>query len=280
MIGPILFLYIVFCVFPLLFTAIYSFTDWSSYSSKIRIVGLDNYLSLFKDNILILGTKNSLLFAIANVILQSAIALPVAIVLNSKILFRNIFRAVFFSPAVVSILVVGYLWSYILSSREYGLVNSFLVPLGINSINFLGSVKLVWPSIMLTQLWQWFGWAMVVYIGNLQSIPQELYEAASIDGCKGLRRFWFIILPQLTPSLKINLVSGLTSGLKIFDIVFSMTKGGPGHATETILLLMYTRFSEGNYGYAASFGIAFLVLSLILTLLLMQGFKIWEDKLE
>ncbi len=120
---------------------------------------------------------------------------------------------------------------------------------------------------------------MVIYLANLQSIPEELYEAAAIDGCTGWQRFWRITFPQLSPAIKINFITGMISGLKVFDIIISLTKGGPGYATETILTLMFSKFSEGNFGYAASFGIVFLVISMLLATVLLRLFKIWEDKI-
>jgi raffinose/stachyose/melibiose transport system permease protein len=144
----------------------------------------------------------------------------------------------------------------------------------------LGDPKLALGSVILTQVWQWFGWGMVIYLGNLQSIPQELYEAADMDGCGAWSRFWRITVPQLTPALKLNLITGTIAGLKVFDIIFSMTRGGPGHTTDTILFLMFIRFSDGNYGYAAAYGVVFLIFSMILAGVLLRFFKVWEDKLS
>ena len=105
----------------------------------------------------------------------------------------------------------------------------FLNQLGVGTVNFLGNGKLALVSIIFTQVWQWFGWSMVIYLGNLQSISDDLYEAASIDGASTLRKFWHITIPGLAPAIKINLVTGIISGLKVFDVVLSMTNGGPAH---------------------------------------------------
>ncbi|WP_224723917.1 carbohydrate ABC transporter permease [Paenibacillus vietnamensis] len=280
MLLPLLVIYSVFYIVPLIYTAIYSFTDWSNYSSAIQFTGLSNYRKILEDNTLFVGVKNSLVYAISTVILQNLIALPVAVLLNSKLKFRNGFRAIFFSPAVLSTLVVGFLWSYMLSSSDYGMLNKLLASFGIGPVNFLGDPDTALTAIILTQVWQWFGWAMVIYLANLQSISEDLYEAASIDGAGRLQQFFSITVPQLAPAIKINLITGMISGLKVFDIVVSLTKGGPGYSTETILTLMFSKFSEGNYGYAASFGIVFLMLSLALAALLLRTFKIWEDRLN
>ena len=120
---------------------------------------------------------------------------------------------------------------------------------------------------------------MVIYLGNLQSIGDDLYEAASIDGATTLRKFWHITIPGLAPAIKTNLVTGIISGLKVFDVILSMTNGGPAHKTDTILSLMFAKFSEGNYGYASSFGIMFLIVSMILSGILLGLFGKWERRL-
>lgn len=192
---------------------------------------------------------------------------------------EEIFQSVIFCPAVLSTLVVGYLWKYILSASDFGFVNQLLRGIGLQSVNFLGSGKLALGSIIFTQVWQWFGWSMVIYLGNLQSISEDLYEAASIDGANTLRKFWHITIPGLAPAIKINLVTGMISGLKVFDVVLAMTNGGPAHKTDTILLMMFSRFSDGNYGYASAFGIIFLVVSMLLSAVLLGLFGKWERRL-
>ena len=111
--------------------------------------------------------------------------------------------------------------------------------MGLEKVNFLGNGKTGLWSIILIEVWQWFGWAMVIYLGNLQSISDDLYEAAAMDGANAWDRFWHITIPGLAPAIKINLVTGMISGLKVFDIVLATTNGGPAHQTETILTLMF-----------------------------------------
>lgn len=276
---PAVAVFITFFILPLVFTIRYSFYNWTNFSPDVFFVGLNNYKKLFSDITIIGGIKNSLTYAFFTVLLQNLISLPVAVVLNSKFKGKNFFRAIFFCPAVLSTLVVGYLWKYILSASDFGFVNQILNRLGVGTVNFLGNGKLALASIIFTQVWQWFGWSMVIYLGNLQSISDDLYEAASIDGASTLRRFWHITIPGLAPAIKINLVTGIISGLKVFDVVLSMTNGGPAHKTDTILSLMFAKFSEGNYGYASSFGIMFLIVSMALSAVLLGLFGKWERRL-
>lgn len=280
MLMPTVILFVTFFIIPLIFTAVYSLHTWTNFLPDVVFIGLDNYTKVFQDSTVLLGIKNSLTYAVATVFLQNIIALPVSVVLNGKLKGKNFYRSVFFAPAVLSTLVVGYLWGYIMSSSDLGLLNLLLGKLNIEPVNWLGSPKIALISIIITQTWQWFGWAMVIYLGNLQSISHDYYEAAAIDGATGLQAFWHITVPQLSPAIKINIVTGMISGLKVFDIVFSLTKGGPGHTTETILTLMFSKFSEGNYGIAAAFGIIFLFISMILAGILLGVFKKWEDKIS
>lgn len=279
MVLPALIIFVTFFIVPLIYTAKYSFYNWTNFSQEITFNGLENYKSIFEDDILVRSIKNTLIFAIVTVTVQSMISLPVSVFLNSKLRGRNIYRAIFFAPAVLSTLVVGYLWKYLMSSSDYGFINQILTGLGFEKVNFLGDAKIALFAIITISVWQWFGWSMVIYLGSLQSISGDLYEAASVDGANGFRKFWHITIPGLAPAIKINFVTSTISGLKIFDLVLSTTNGGPAHQTETILSLMFAKFSEGNYGYAAAFGMVFLVVSMLVAAVMLGLFKKWEDRL-
>ncbi len=279
MTAPAVLLFLIFFVIPLFFTIRYSFYNWTNYSPDITFSGLSNYVKIPEDKMLKTSIKNSLLFATATVVIQSVITMPIAVVLNSKLRGRNIFRAIFFMPVVMSTLVVGYLWKYLLSSSDYGFVNQIITGLGFEKINFFGNGNVAMWTIILVEVWQWFGWAMVIYLGNLQNISGDLFEAASVDGANAWDRFWHIIVPGLAPAIKINVVTGMINGLKVFDIIVATTNGGPAHRTETILTSMYSKFSDGNFGYASAYGTVFLVVAMIVACILLGGFKKWEERL-
>lgn len=279
MTAPALVIFVTFFILPLIFTAKYSFYNWTNYLPDITFSGLENYEKLFSDKNLLGAIRVTLTFAAVTVLTQSVFSLPIAVFLNSKLKGRKIYRAIMFCPAVLSTLVVGYLWKYLLSSSDYGFVNQLLMSLGLGKVNFFGSGTNALISIILIDVWHWFGWSMVIYLGGLQNISDELYEAVSVDGGNALQKFWHITLPGLAPALKINLVTSMISGLKVFDAVLSTTDGGPAHQTETILTLMFSKFSDGNYGYAAAFGMLFLAVSMIVACVLLGIFKKWEDRL-
>lgn len=280
MVLPAVSVFFLFFIVPLIYTAQSSLTEWNNYSPDIYFSGLTNYKKLFQDKTLGMGIQNTLKYAFFTVVIQSLFALPISVILNGKLKGRNIYRAIIFCPAVLSTLVVGYLWKYLLSSSDYGFVNQILVSFGLEKVNFFGSGETAMWVIILIEVWQWMGWAMVIYLGNLQSISEDLYEAVSVDGGNALQKFWHITLPGLAPAIKINLVTGMIAGLKVFDIVVSTTNGGPAHRTETILTLMFRKFSDGNYGYASAFGMVFLAVSMIVACIMLGAFKKWEERLE
>ncbi|WP_346902173.1 carbohydrate ABC transporter permease [Faecalicatena contorta] len=279
MVLPALLVFVTFFILPLIFTAKYSFYSWTNFSQEITFNGLENYRKIFDDPILAKGIKNTLIFAFVTVTVQILISLPVSVFLNSKIKGSNIYRAIYFAPAVLSTLVVGYLWKYLMSSSDYGFINQVFTGMGFEKVNFLGNAQIALFAIITISVWQWFGWSMVIYLGSLQSISEELYEAASVDGANGLQKFWHITIPGLAPAIKINFVTSTISGLKIFDLILATTNGGPAHQTETILSLMFSKFSDGNYGYASAFGMVFLLVSMLVAAVMLGVFKKWEDRL-
>jgi raffinose/stachyose/melibiose transport system permease protein len=280
MLSPCIILFFTFAILPLIYTAVYSFTSWQLASQTSKFVGLKNYISVVSEPRMHGVLKNTLIFAFVSDVMQPIIGVPVAIILNQKIRFRNFFKALFYSPSILSALIVGYLWSFILSPRELGLLNSLLKLIHLGPVNALGNPKYALISVIAVSVWQWFGLGMLIYLGNLQSIPNELYEAADIDGCGTWNRFWNITLPHLIPSIQFCFITSMCSGLQVFDIIFSMTGGGPGQSTNSIMLLMFREFSYGNYAYAASCGVLSLIFIMIITRIILKLFSLWEKKIR
>lgn len=274
---PALILYILFVALPLVSTFYYSITNYNKYHiNDYNIIGLKNYLQILNIDMLKRALFNSIKYAILMTFFQSLIAIPLAALLNRKLRLSNIYRAAFFLPAMFSPLVMGFLWKVMLGPKGKGIVNVFLEEIGLTPIGFLNSSNGL-NSIILTQVWQWVGWAVVIYLANFKTISDDMIEAGKIDGAGELQIFFRIVLPMLYPSVTVVLVSSLIGGLKVFDIVQAMTGGGPGYASETIITAMIKiGFKDGNYSLAAAFGVVFFAVVMFITMLLLSLLKKWE----
>lgn len=275
---PAFILYLVFVIIPFIVTFFFSITNYNKYHiNNYHIVGLKNYLQILDIPMLKVALVNSLKYALLMTFFQSLIAIPLSSLLNRKMKLSNFYRAAFFLPAMFSPLVMGFLWQVMLGPKETGLVNQFLIFLHLPTGDFL-SAKSGMNSVIFTQVWQWVGWAVVIYLANMKNISEDMLEAARIDGANGLQVFFRITLPLLQPAVTVVFVSSLVGGLKVYDIIQAMTKGGPGYSTETILTAMIKiGFTQGNYALSAAFGVVFFILVMIVTMLLLKVLKAWES---
>ncbi|MDO4324152.1 MAG: sugar ABC transporter permease [Lachnospiraceae bacterium] len=278
---PALVIYLVFSILPFLYTIYYSFTDYTDVNPiNLHFVGLKNYIKVFDTPMMRTAIKNSVIYAILLTGFQTVLGLPLAVVLNKKLKSRNLLRAVFFFPAVFSSLIIGYLWNFIMSSSDFGLINNILHKLGMGTVNFFTADRALY-SVIFTQIWQWVGWGMVIFLANLQSISPELYEAAEIDGATGRSKFFSVTLPLMCPSVKIIVVTGLIGGMKVFDIIYSMTSGGPGNATQTVMTVMMKKgISDGFYSTGAAFGVIFFVIVLFISAIVTRLMGKWSEAIE
>ena len=278
---PAFIVYLLFSIVPFLYTFYYSFTDYTDMNPvNLSFVGLKNYIKVFNTPLMMTAIKNSVIYAIMLTSLQTILALPLAVLLDKKLKTRNLLRAVFFFPAVFSSLIIGYLWNFIMSSSDYGLINNLLHQLGFGTFNFFTANRALF-SVILTQAWQWTGWAMVIYLANLQSISPDLYEAADIDGAGGIKKFFYVTLPLMCPSVKIIVVTGLIGGMKVFDIIYSMTSGGPGNATETVMTVMMKKgISDGFYSTGSAFGVCFFAIVLVISAVVTKLMGKWSDSIQ
>ncbi len=168
-----------------------------------------------------------------------------------------------------------------LSTSDFGLINQLLQALGFGKVNFLGDANIAMMCIIGVSVWQWAGWTMTIYLANLQGIPSDFYESASIDGATRIQKFRYVTLPMLFPAVSFCVVTGMINGLKVFDIIYALTSGGPGGQTESIISIMMRKgFTEGFYGYASSMGTVFLVIVLMITGIQMKYFNKWGDSIS
>ena len=281
MILPAFIGFIVLFIVPAIMSFGYSLTNWSVYNPNIEFVGLANFKKLFTDVKTVAAIQHSIIYAILITIIQNVLSIVLAVLLNKKSKSANFVKTITFLPAVLSIMVVGYLFQYIMTSADGGLLNSIIQFFGGQPVNWLGDSRIALYSVLATQVWQWTGWSMGIYVANLKSIDGALYEAAEIDGANSIQRFFRITLPLLYPATSFNILMSLIGGMKMFDAVFVMTKGGPGYATETIMTtLIREGFNTGKTAYACAFAVVFFVLVFTFSKVVTYFLNKWEGAIQ
>lgn len=262
-----LLLYVVFFLTPGLLGIFYSFTDWNVRSKgTIQFVGLKNYIDIFTSNKnYSYGIFNTLKFTIISNIVKLIPALLLAILLQEGLKGRNFYRTIFYLPAILPFLIIGLTFTSIFNYSN-GLLNTTLdvLHLGFLKQKWLSDLNVVWKSIYGVDAWRGIGYCMTIFLAGLNTIPKSYYEAANIDGAGFFHKLRYITLPMLTGAIITNMVFGLTYGLKVFDIIYVLTNGGPGHETEVVTTYAYQMYSSGKYAMSTAMNtILFLVAATI-----------------
>ena len=260
-VAPAMLLFAFAVLIPSVRGVYYAFTDWDGLSPDFSWVGFDNFTKLLDDPTARQAIWHTLLLAVAITIIQNGLGLLLALGVNTVIKSRNVLRVFLFAPAIITPIVVAYLWRNLLGPD--GAVNSLLGAVGLGSWqqDWLGDPQLALWAIVGVIVWQFAGYSMVIFVAGLQSVPQEVYEAAAIDGAGPVRRFWFVVRPLLAPAFTINLMLSIIGGIKLFDQVFALTGGGPGHATDTISTLLYKEaLLLGEFGYSIALAVVLTII--------------------
>jgi ABC-type sugar transport system permease subunit len=269
LILPGLILFSIGLIVPMFLSFGYSMTSWNGMTTSMPYVGWVNYIKLFSDPYVIQAWIFTIKFTIWNTIIQNVFALLFAVALNSALKGKKIYRTVFFIPCLISAIIVGFIWLRMFSN----ILPALNGVLG-TSINFLlfGSGKTVLAGMLIANNWQWIGYWMLIYLAALQSIPNELYEAANIDGATSFGKFRHVTVPMLAPAFTICIVGITTGSLKVYELMVSSTQGGPGRASTSIIYHIYnTAISGRQYGYGSAMSIT-LVFVLLLVALIQLGF--------
>lgn len=261
---PALLLFAVFIIYPLVQGIQISFTNWDGYSAHYAYVGLEKYAYMFTD----LKTRrvivNTLIYGLGSTLFQNVIGLAYALLLNSKIKGRSVVRTFVYFPVIISPLIMGYIF-YFLFQYDGGALNDVLKLFGQEGLDWLGNgTRAVW-LITTVNTFQYVGVAMVIYLAGLQAIPKDYLEAAEVDGASGVTKFFYVTLPLLMPAVTISVVLNIIEGLKLFDIIMSMTSGGPGYASHSLSTMMYDLyFPRQDAGFAAALGnLMFVIISVL-----------------
>ena len=263
---PAVITFTLFTVFPLLKTLLYSFTDFDGVQHTYQFVGFKNYAAVFRDDVMRQALFNTLFYTFFVVILINLISVPLAVLLDRQQRVKTFERAVFFFPSVISALLIGYIWGYILSPLGTGALNAMLKPLGVKPIGWTSSAWMAKFSIIAVAVWTSTGWHTVVNIAYLQAIDSTYYEAAAIDGANRWQQFRFITIPLLAPALTVNTLLLLTNGLEVYDLPDALTKGGPGYANYTVTQIIIQRgISERQYGVSTALAAIFILLVMVIS---------------
>lgn len=263
---PAILTFTAFTVIPLFKTLLYSFTDFDGVLRTYNFVGLKNYIAVFRDDVMKRALFNTLFYTFFTVLLINMLAIPLAVCLDKNQRIKTLERAIFFFPSVISALLLGYIWTYILSPLKSGALNSILGSLfGIKPIGFTSGGWIAKFSIVAVAIWANTGWHTMVNIAYLQAIDPSYYEAAAIDGASKFDQFRFITLPLLAPAMTVNTLLLLTNGLKVYDLPYALTKGGPGYSNYTVTQIIIQRgISERQYGVSTALATIFIILVMVI----------------
>lgn len=272
-VAPALIAIGVFFAIPVFAALLLSLTDFDIYAladlNNVRFIGLQNYERLFANPLFWGAMRNTGLFALFGVPLSIAASLAAAVILNARVVkWRPLWRVVFFAPFVTTLVATAVLWNYLLHTR-YGVINWAISSLGLPPIDWLGQPSTSIPAILMFVVWKVFGYNMLIFLAVLQTVPDDLYEAARIDGAGVWKRFTHVTLPAIAPTLLLVSIISVASFFQLFAEPYVMTQGGPAQSTVTVLYFMYEEgFKWWNLGSASA--VAFVLFVCILAVTLVQ----------
>jgi putative chitobiose transport system permease protein len=264
--APALIIVILFVIYPIIYSIPLAFTDYSAIGTT-HYIGFDNFKTAFADPEFWIAMKNSAIFVACVPVLQF-LSILLAVVVNTKLRGITFFRVLYYIPVITSMIAISIMWSFIFDQN--GIINSILLHSGIikQPIYFLADTRFALVSLMGVTIWQGLGYYMMIYLAGLQSVPEELQEAAMIDGANKVTAFFRITLPLLRPYIWFCSLFSVLSALGVFDIVFAMTKGGPDDATLVMNLYTYNKaFGTFEFGYSAAAGLIMSLVTVLFSLL-------------
>lgn len=277
MVVPMAVLFFIFHTYPFLQGVFYSFTDWKGYGNW-NFVALRNYLHIFKDPNVVTSYLFTFKFALFATISVNVLSLALACALNSKIKFKNFLKAVYFVPYMLGTLIIGYVFKFIFSN----IIPMLGKTLGIEalSVNILGTGS-AWIGVLIVTVWQSLAFNTLIYLSGLQTVDQDLYEAADLDGAVGLKRFWKITFPLIAPFFTINMVLSVKGFLMAFDQFMAMTGGGPGTATTTISLLIYKKgFQGAQFAYQSANAVMLFIIVVVISVFQLRVLEKREEEVN
>ena len=272
LLSPSLIVILGFSIVPLLWSVYYSFTK-GGMLGRHTFIGVQNYAKAFEHPIFLQTLVNTTQYAVLTVPVVIVLALVVSIIIFQLPKLQGFFRGTVYFPLITPVVIAANIWAYIVN-RDFGPLNHLLSMVGVPRIDWLGDPVWAIPAIVMMEIWRGFGFYVIILFAALQSIPKELYEAARIDGARGLRIIWSITIPLLRPALGFCFIMATIFNFQLFDAVYVLTKGGPAWKTATVSWYVYQQaFQADNVGFASTMGVVLLVIILTLSLLQMRFFR-------
>lgn len=258
---PAAIIYAVLFLAPTISSLYFSLTRWTLFDATF--IGLDNFAQFFREPFLIQGLVNTVIYAVMTSGLKVVIGMALALLLTSQIVARGYLRSVVFFPVLVSTIGVGITFTVLMHPTQ-GMINETLAMFGIKGPGWLVDPKLALYSVALVDVWKGVGLATVIYIAGLVAIPRDYYEAARIDGATPWQNFWYVTLPLSRPATATVITLSFIGGLRTFDLIWAMTRGGPGFASDTVASVIYKQYQAGFFGLSTAGNVVLFILIAIL----------------
>jgi raffinose/stachyose/melibiose transport system permease protein len=278
-VAPAFIVYFIFKLYPTFSGIYYSMTSWNGLSKSKQFAGVDNYIEIFSDTNFWKSMIFTSKYVVVMLIVANVLALTLAIGIESRSKGRGLFRTLFCMPNMVSMIIGGYMWNFIFTKVLYYMADNW----GFTFLDksWIGDPKYAFIAIVIVSAWGIVGYLMIIYMAALQGVPQHLIESASLDGATAWQRFWKITLPMIRHSLTICIFWTLNSMFQVFDVIYSLTGGGPGRATQSVAINIYQEAFTGNirYGYATAKSMVLFLIILIITALQVTVMKRKEQEL-
>ncbi|MBO5094202.1 MAG: sugar ABC transporter permease [Lachnospiraceae bacterium] len=250
-------------------TVVVSFTDWDGMSDSFKLIGLKNYIKMLADKTFWTSVVNNIIFFVGTVFVQAFVGFVLAVLLKKKLFGSNVFKAIYFLPIAMATSIITAIFRIIMDPTN-GSLNQFLrtIHLGGLTQNWLGDPKIALLSVIIVNIFQWMGFSMITYYASLMSLPDDVYEAAKIDGAGFWKTTFSVTLPMVKGTTNVLIILGIVGSLKTFDLVKLLTGGGPGRSTTVMNTYLYEKaFNDFNAGGAASIGVAILIIAMIMSFL-------------
>ncbi len=271
-------IYLLIIILPILMSLYYGFFNWDGLRDSMTFVGLDNFVRAVSDPYFLEALKTTFFYTLPGTLIVNALGILLAVMVNRRSRVSNFYRSAFFFPMLISAVAIGFIWKAILSYS--GILNTLLAGLDVEAIDFLGSIVLAPWSILTVNTWHDVGFVTVLYLAGLQAISPDFYDSATIDGAGRLQQFRYITFPWLAPSLTTCVIFIFTGYMRLYDVIFVMTSGGPGGKTETIAIqTIKVAFNQNQFSYGSALAIFMLVIIGVLSVTITQFLRKREAQL-